>query len=222
MSGESHPAEHPSRSPQPHGLRALMPALLAVLAIGGIYLLVSAPLSPGPPGLVLVLISVLLVPLIVTRWRGLLHLTRLFAFLIVGIVTLALITSVVVLLSQLLAGRTRAPALLGDAALIWIANVLTFTLWYWEIDGGGPGKRHRDRYASSDFVFPQLALTQATNPPWCPGFVDYLFLAFNTSTAFSPTDTLVLSRRAKILMMLQAMLSLLVLAVLAARAINTL
>jgi hypothetical protein len=180
-----------------------MPALLAVLTIGGIYLLVSAPLSPGPPGLVLALISVLLVPLIVTRWRGLLHLTRMFAFLILGVVTLAVITSVVFLLAQLLAGRTRAPALLGDAALIWVANVLMFALWYWEIDGGGPGKRHRDGYASSDFVFPQVALGQATNPPWCPGFVDYLFLAFNTSTAFSPTDTMVLSRRAKSLMMLQ-------------------
>jgi hypothetical protein len=199
-----------------------MPALLAVLAIGGIYLLVSAPLSPGPPGLVLLLIGVLLIPLIVTRWRGLLHLTRMFAFLILAVVTLTVITSVVFLMTQLLAGSTRAPALLGDAALIWVANVLTFALWYWEIDGGGPGKRHRDGYTSSDFVFPQVAVGQVTNPLWCPDFVDYLFLAFNTSTAFSPTDTLVLSRRAKILMMLQAVLSLLVLAVLAARAINTL
>ena len=135
---------------------------------------------------------------------------------------LALITSVVFLLTQLLDGRTHAPALLRDAALIWVANVLTFALWYWEIDGGGPAKRHRDGYASRDFVFPQVTIGLATDAPWYPGFVDYLFLAFNTSTAFSPMDTAVLSARAKILMMLQAMLSLLVLAVLAARAINTL
>jgi hypothetical protein len=222
MSGESHPTEHPSRSHRLQGLRSLMPAVLAVLAIGAIYLIVSAPLSPGPRGLVLALIGVLLVPLFVTRWRGHLHLTRAFAFLILGIVTVALLSSVVILVAQLLSGSLGAPTLLGDAALIWVANVLTFALWYWEIDSDGPAKRHHDGYASSDFVFPQVALGLAAHPPWCPGFVDYLFLAFNTSTAFSPTDTLVLSRRSKILMMLQATLSLLVLAVLAARAINTL
>lgn len=76
---------------------------------------------------------------------------------------LALITSVVFLLTQLLDGRTHAPALLRDAALIWVANVLTFALWYWEIDGGGPAKRHRDGYASRDFVFPQVAIGLATD-----------------------------------------------------------
>ncbi|HJZ50411.1 MAG TPA: DUF1345 domain-containing protein [Roseiflexaceae bacterium] len=222
MNGESHPSGNPSHPLQPRRLPSVVPALLAMLAIGGIYLLVSTSLSPGPPGLILVVVSLLLIPLIVTRWRGLLHLTRMLSFLILGVVTLAEIISVVFLLTQLLAGRTRAPALLGDAALIWVANILTFALWYWEIDGGGPGKRHRDGYASSDLAFPQVALGKATNPPWFPSFIDYLFLAFNTSTAFSPTDTLVLSRRAKILMMLQAVLSLLVLAVLAARAVNTL
>ena len=125
MSGEPHPAGHSSRPRSPHGLRSLMPALLAVLAIGGIYLLVSAPLSPGPPGLLLLLIGVLLIPLIVTRWRSLLHLTRMFAFLILAVVTLTVITSVVFLMAQLLAGRTRARAV-RDAALIWVANVLTF------------------------------------------------------------------------------------------------
>jgi hypothetical protein len=217
MSEESHP-------PRPNRrllLRSLVPAIVATLAVGGIYLLVPAPLSPGPPGLVLALVGVLLVPQITMHWRGLPHLGRIFAFLILGVVTLTVVSSVV-FLTQLLAGRTRAPMLLLDAALIWVANVLTFALWYWEVDGGGPVKRHHEEYASSDVVFPQVALGQATSPLWCPSFIDYLFLAFNTSTAFSPTDTLVLSPRAKILMILQSILSLLVLAVLAARAINTL
>ena len=111
---------------------------------------------------------------------------------------------------------------LRDAGLIWIVNILIFALWYWEIDGGGPGRRHREGYHSSDFVFPQLTLDQKDGPPWCPSFVDYLFLAFNTSTAFSPTDTLVLSRRIKLLVMTQSLISLMVLAIIAARAINTL
>ena len=95
-------------------------------------------------------------------------------------------------------------------------------LWYWEIDGGGPGRRHREGYHSSDFVFPQRTLDQTAGPPRCPHFVDYLFLAFNTSTAFSPTDTLVLSRRIKLLVMTQSLILLMVLAIIAARAINTL
>jgi uncharacterized membrane protein len=116
-----------------------------------------------------------------------------------------------------------ARVLLQGAALIWVANVLTFAVWYWEIDGGGPARRHRAAHEPTDFLFPQVA---AADPElakgWSPRFVDYVFLAFNTSTAFSPTDTLVLSRRAKALMMIQSLISLLVIAVLAARAINTL
>ena len=78
---------------------------------------------------------------------------------------------------------------------------------------------HLGRQCSTDFVFPQMAVQQTE---WTPEFVDYLFLAFNTSTAFSPTDTMVLARRAKVLMMLQSIISLVTIAVLAARAINTL
>jgi uncharacterized membrane protein len=109
--------------------------------------------------------------------------------------------------------------LLRDAALLWVINVFTFAVWYWEIDGGGPGRRHRSRHRSEDFLFPQASLVDHAG--WTPGFLDYLFLAFNTSTAFSPTDTAVLSRRAKGLMMVQALLSLMVLAVLVSRAVNT-
>jgi uncharacterized membrane protein len=115
-----------------------------------------------------------------------------------------------------------ALGLLRDAALIWLVNTMTFALWYWELDGGGPSRRLHQGYASRDFVFPQKAGPAADDQRWCPRFIDYLFLAFNTSTAFSPTDTLVLSPRAKLLMMIQSLISLVVLAVIAARAINTL
>jgi uncharacterized membrane protein len=99
--------------------------------------------------------------------------------------------------------------------------VVTFAVWYWSIDGGGPAQRHREEHVSEDFQFPQMNSEGKTTRVWSPGFLDYLFLAFNTSTAFSPTDTAFLSQRAKVLMMVQALLSLLILAVLVGRAINT-
>ena len=100
--------------------------------------------------------------------------------------------------------------------------MVTFAVWYWEIDGGGPAQRHRKGHVSDDFLFPQMNFDGKTARAWSPGFLDYLFLAFNTSTAFSPTDTAFLSQRAKVLMMVQAVLSLLILAVLVSRAVNTL
>jgi uncharacterized membrane protein len=105
---------------------------------------------------------------------------------------------------------------------------LVFALWYWRLDAGGPYQRDKEPgHSNGAFLFPQMtmskeALREAGQQDWSPDFVDYLFLAFNTSTAFSPTDTLVLARWAKILMMLQALLSLLIIALLAARAVNIL
>ncbi len=99
---------------------------------------------------------------------------------------------------------------------------MVFSLWFWELDGGGPHKRHSEGYRANDFAFPQSALGVHHERGWIPGDIDYLFVAFTASSPFSPTDTLVLSHRAKILMMIQALISISTLAVLAARAINTL
>jgi uncharacterized membrane protein len=154
--------------------------------------------------------------------RGSHRLARGFGFGVIGLVTLAVVVSVFLLVSSSLGGGTSAPALLRDAALLWVINVATFAVWYWEIDGGGPARRRREGHVSEDFLFPQMNIDDKTARAWSPGFFDYLFLAFNTSTAFSPTDTAVLSRRAKVPMMVQALLSLLVLAVLVGRAINAL
>jgi hypothetical protein len=100
-------------------------------------------------------------------------------------------------------------------------GLLTFALWYWEVDGGGPPHRHATKRGSTDFAFPQRVLAEPALEGWMPDFLDYVFLAFNTSTAFSPTDTMVLARRAKVLMMWQSAVSLTTIAVIAARAINT-
>jgi uncharacterized membrane protein len=167
-------------------------------------------------------VVVLLVPLMTAHLRGSLLLARILGFGVTGLVTVAIVVSAFLLVSSALRVGTSAPALLRDAALLWIINVATFSVWYWETDGGGPARRHREGHRSEDFLFPQMNLGGGVARGWSPGFLDYLFLAFNTSTAFSPTDTAVLSRRAKVLMMMQALLSLVILAVLVSRAINAL
>ncbi|HEU5101079.1 MAG TPA: hypothetical protein VFU22_18770, partial [Roseiflexaceae bacterium] len=206
------------------------PVFVALLAIGGIYALVSEQFALGPRGLIPGLIVALMVLLLVAVRGGWRALGRTSGLAILLVVTVAEVIGTTALVLNLLTASERrsdmprelALALLRDAALIWIVNILTFSLWYWEIDGGGPSRRHHQGYHKPDFGFPQAASESSVSVPWLPHYVDYLFLVFNTSTAFSPTDTLVLSVRAKLLMMTQALISLTVLAIIAARAINTL
>jgi len=201
---------------------ARWPATLAVLTIGGMFFALSSRYTVGPRWAMLAVIAALLVPLWMTRRRGLHRWTRGIALVMNTMLTLAVAISAVLLLYRLSTGQTQALALLRDAALVWSANIVVFALWYWNLDAGGPARRHPGKHASADFAFPQQQQDDDGEvESWSPGFVDYLFLAFNTSTAFSPTDTLVLARRMKALMMLQSLISLLVVAVLAARAINT-
>jgi uncharacterized membrane protein len=197
------------------------PGYAALLIVGALYAVISATLTFGPRAFLLALVSVLLVPLLSAHQTGRHRLAHLLGLGLLGLVTAAVIGSVILLISTSLSGQTRAPTLLQDAALLWIINVVTFSVWYWSIDGGGPAQRHREGHVSEDFLFPQMNLDK-TARAWSPDFLDYLFLAFNTSTAFSPTDTAFLSRRSKVLMMVQALLSLLILAVLVGRAVNTL
>jgi uncharacterized membrane protein len=196
------------------------PAALVLLAIGGLYAVLSESLTIGPRVFLLGFVTLLLVPLMTAHRRGSHRLARRLGLAVTGLVTVAVVVSTVLLVSSALNQGTSAPALLRDAALLWIINVATFSVWYWETDSGGPAKRRWEGHRSEDFVFPQMNFGGETARAWSPGFLDYLFLAFNTSTAFSPTDTAFLSRRAKVLMMVQALLSLLIVAVLVGRAVN--
>jgi uncharacterized membrane protein len=169
------------------------------------------------------LMTVLVVPLLSAHARGHYRLARRISFVLIVAVTISVALSVFLLVTTLPGRQPSASSVLVDAALIWASNVVTFAVWYWEIDGGGPAERRMDLHTSEDFLFPQMAQQdgkQATG--WSAGFLDYLFLAFNTSTAFSPTDTAVLSRRAKVLTMVQSLLSLVVVLVLVGWAINAL
>jgi hypothetical protein len=112
--------------------------------------------------------------------------------------------------------------LLTSSIALWVTNVLAFALLYWQMDRGGPEARANDAGTKPDWLFPQSGAPEDAPPGWRPTFVDYLFLAFSTATAFSPTDALPLTSRAKMLMMLESSISLSTLVVVASRAINIL
>lgn len=111
-------------------------------------------------------------------------------------------------------------SLLADGGMIWAGNILVFTIWYWLLDGGGYLRRAKHERGVRDFLFPTEAIALPDYPDWRPSYVDYLFLAFSTSTAFSPADTQTLSHRAKLFQMAQALTSLVVTALIVARAVN--
>lgn len=112
--------------------------------------------------------------------------------------------------------------LILSAVNIYLTNVIIFGLFYWEMDGGGPGERLRAPKHQRDFMFPQDQNADYRHPDWKPTFIDYVYVSSTNAMAFSPTDTLPLSRRAKILMLFQSTISLVTIALVAARAVNIL
>jgi uncharacterized membrane protein len=205
------------------------PALVASLGAGGLYAaLPSSLLLSGPRWLLPALILSLLVPTEITHHRGQHQLNQTLGYILTTVITLAMIGSLVLLITALTTHKIAPAELLRSAAALWLTNILVFASWYWRLDGGGPHERARiPGHADGAFLFPQMAMDPAAKlaageHEWEPNFVDYLFLAFNTSTALSPTDVPVLSRWAKALMMIQALISLVVIVLLAARAVNIL
>src|SRR6266496_4075240 len=130
---------------------------------------------------------------------------RFIALTLLVLVAIANATSLQLLLQALFtATKADAPELLSSAVGIYITNIVIFALLYWEMDGGGPGVRRRNGRDENDFLFPQ----QQAGVKWHPTFTDYFYVSVTNATAFSPTDTLPLSRRAKMIMAVQAFLSL--------------
>ncbi len=215
----------------------------AVLAIVALQLLLVNDLTPFPRWVMPTLEVLLLAPLAVatawtlgktkrvadaedpsdfwatvTRYR---HLVRVAFLVLTGLVSVANLIALNGLVWAILAGHAaNGKSLLIDSLNIWATNLIIFALWYWNID-------RRSAYfgedAQPDFVFTQQTLPQSlTRRVYTPGFVDYLFLAFTNATAFSPSDTFPLTARAKLLMMLQALISLVTIALVAARAVGIL
>jgi hypothetical protein len=199
------------------------PAFVAMVADALIYFALPERLSLGPRWLLFAIIVALLIPILFTYYLGHFNVTRILTFAANGAVTIALIGSLGLLIQGLPNHKDAPGTLLLSAGELWITNILVFALWYWKLDAGGPlGREEPGAACRSSFLFPQMMRESESDKAWSPVFLDYLFLAFNTSTAFSPTDTAVLSRWAKVLMMLQSLLSLTIVALLAAHAINVL
>lgn len=199
------------------------PAVLAVLAIGGLNSVLPASLRYGSEWLLVVVVSAMLVPTIIAHRTGRVGLNRVMAHLVLATVTASVVWSLTLLVTRLPSHRDTPQELLRAAAALWVANVLVFASWYWRLDAGGPHARDmRPSHTEGAFLFPQMMVPGDEFRGWRPGFVDYLFLAFNTSTAFSPTDVPVLSRWAKLMMIVQASISLATVALIAARAVNIL
>jgi uncharacterized membrane protein len=215
------PTEEPDREPR-------WPAFIGALAAGGLYAALPEALTLGPRWLFPSLVLAVLIPSMVSYHTGRHRLNAILGLAVDALLTVELIVSVILLINALPTGKETPQELLFSAASLWITNILVFALWYWRLDAGGPYQRDKvPGHSDGAFLFPQMtmskeALREAGQHNWSPNFIDYLFLAFNTSTAFSPTDVPVLAGWAKVLMMLQSLLSLLIIALLAARAVNIL
>jgi hypothetical protein len=208
-------SETPAPAPEPRWL-----SIIVVLSVGGLYWAMPEALSPGPGWLVLAIAVPLAIVAAILRRQSRYRLNQIVGYALLAIITTAMIGALALLIVAL-PDRKEAPRdLLRSAVALWISNILIFASWYWRLDAGGPNQRElRGEHTEGAFLFPQMTLGDRD---WMPGFMDYLFLAFNTSTAFSPTDVPVLSRWAKGMMMVQSTISLTTLALLAARAVNIL
>ena len=216
-------------APKPPGPTAepRWPMATAVLAATILY--VGMPHRGRVPGwwvfplLQLVLLGLLIAqdPGRIDRRSATLH--RLMVALLV-VMTSGTVLGVAVLAYDILAAAEgiTATILLGRGAAIWVANVIIFSLWYWQIDRGGPAERAAGSPIPPSFVFPENATPELAPARWRPAYPDYLYLAYTNATAFSPTDTLPVRRWAKLTMMVQSTLSLVVAILVLARAINIL
>jgi hypothetical protein len=209
--------------PEPRGQ-----VILAVLAIGAIYLALPANLIVGPIWLLPTLIVVLLIPTVVSHRAGMRGLNRALGILINALTTIALIGSVALLVRALPAHKESPLALLRSGGMLWLTNVIVFALWYWRLDGGGPTKREEDKkFGSRSFLFPQMQIPHDERAQFActgfrPRFVDYLFVSFTQSSTFGPTDAPLLARWAKVLAMIQIFISLSIVILLISRAVGVL
>jgi uncharacterized membrane protein len=223
------PSESDTAAPEPPGLGAepRWPMATAVLAATILY--VGTPHRGRVPGWWLFpVVQLVLLGVLIAQDPGRIDrrspsLRRLMVALLV-VMTVGTVLGVVVLAHDILvaAAGVTATVLLGRGAAIWVANVIIFSLWYWEFDRGGPAERAAGSPIPASFAFPENATPELAPAGWRPAYPDYLYLAFTNATAFSPTDTLPVRTWAKLTMMVQSALSLVIAILVIARAINVL
>lgn len=217
-------------------------ARASVLIVVGLQLLIiNHQFFIGPRWLFPSLEALLLVPLSLAtartqwsarvaktdeHWRKVAERQRVAHWLALALTALVSATnfgSLIALVGELIGGKMTVPgqSLLVDALNIWATNVIAFALWFWNLDRGGPASAHLVKERGPDFLFPQSTRPELRKG-WTPGFIDYFYVSFTNAAAFSPTDTLPLTPRAKMLMLIESAVSLMTLALVAARAVNIL
>ncbi len=211
-------------------------ASVAVVAAMLLYITLPPRLTIGPVWMAPLLVLILLVPLsiLAPRRHQETRRMRVWSIALIAVVNFFNLASVLLLIAgffhpEKVASQTAGHLLLIGAQ-IWVTNILVFSLWYWELDGDGPDVRAHAPSATeslnADFLFPQMQMTIAgkssgcIDPLWKPQFFDYVYLAFTNATAFSPADVMPLSPWAKALMLLEAMISLITIAIVLARSVS--
>ena len=202
---------------------------LAIIVVVALHVVLPAKYRVNPPWVLPVVLLGLLAALIIgdpgriDRQKTWLRATT---GVVVAVLTLANLFAAARLVGDIITSNklfaSNAPALLATGGVIWATNVIAFGLWYWDLDRGGPAARAHQPYANPAFVFPEMLHTDYVPATWVPTFADYLSLAFWTATAFSPTDISAIKRWAKLLMMMEAMVSLSIGVLVVARAVNIL
>ena len=207
----------------------LWPAQLAVAIAIALHLTLSDKLVVGPKWLIPAVEGLLLVTLVVVAparasrmgWRH----QRGLLWSILGLVTLTYLTSLGLLVHYLVVGgQVVGDALIGSGVVLWVTNVLLFSVVYWDLDRGGPLNRYEKERPWPDFQFPQMENPELTplGRDWQPTFLDYLYTSLTNATAFSPTDTMPLTQTAKLLMGIQGTAAIVTLGLVVARAVNIL
>lgn len=201
------------------------PASLALVACIALYAVLPSRLTVGPQWMVPALVALLLIPLSVRKHR---HpndspWVRQLTIALIAIVTLANIASVLLLVHHLLTSNvTQGRNLVFSAVAVWATNVIVYGVWFWEVDRGGPHQRASGNKVPIDLQFPQMENPQLAPDQWEPTFSDYLFTAYANGTSFAPADAMPLTSRMKLLFVTESMVSLITIAVVAARAVNIL
>lgn len=202
-------------------------AALAIIAVIALQLALPHRLNLSSryllPGIELALLAMLVIanPLRIDRVSRPL---RSASLALIAVASLANAYAAVRLVSDIVSGdhRVSAAALLATGGAVYLTNIIIFGLWYWDLDRGGPATRAAGTRQYPDFLFPQMTAPDISDPEWEPRFADYLYVSFTNATAFSPTDTMPLSRWAKLAMMIQSVIALATVAMVLARAINIL
>lgn len=209
------------------GFEPRWPVVVTVAAVVLLLGLLPGPIRLMPLWATFVIGGVVLAPIVAVgltaaraRWLRVERMVTLAFFVFTAGGTLLNLANLIRTMAERSAEVTGLQ-LLSSSVAVWVTNVLTFSLWYWQMDRGGPELRVKRAGARADWLFPQEGAPAGDVPPaWRPAFVDYLYLSYSTATAFSTTEVAPLTARAKLLMMLESSISLATIMIVAARAIN--